>query len=108
MAVVNLWSPRVGPANDRSDGAGTWLSSARDWFVPLWFVPLVALAAVGARRLPRRFVALALGLLAYETLAAVVFTGATRYRVAWEFLLALLAAPAVVDLAHRARARLAR
>ena len=38
------------------------------------------------------FVVLALLLLAYKTLAAVVFAGTTRYRVPWDFLLALLAA----------------
>jgi hypothetical protein len=33
--------------------------------------------------------------LAYQTLAAMVFVGATRYRVASDFLIALLAAAAV-------------
>ena len=46
----------------------------------------------GVIRLPRRFVVLAVGLLAYQTVAAMVFAGATRYRVPWDFLLALLAA----------------
>jgi len=38
-------------------------------------------------------------------LAALVFVGATRYRVAWDFLLAILAAAALARLAERARAR---
>ena len=75
--------------------------------MPVWFIALVGLAVVGARRLPRRFVVLAVTLFAYETVAAVVFTGATRYRVAWEFLLALLAAPVVADIAAAVRRRLA-
>ena len=36
-----------------------------------------------------------LALLAYETLAAMVFVGATRYRVAWDFLIAISAAAAI-------------
>ena len=38
----------------------------------------------------RRLVALALALLAYQTLAAMVFVGATRYRVTTDFIIALL------------------
>ena len=41
---------------------------------------------------PRRFAVLALLVLAYQTLAAVAFVGATRYRVPTDFLIALLAA----------------
>jgi hypothetical protein len=52
---------------------------------------------------PRWFAVLALSLLAYETLAAMVFVGATRYRVAWDFVIALLAGPAVVALVARVR-----
>ena len=103
LAVAGLWSPIVGPASDRSEGSGTWLDTARNWIVPTWFVALLAFAVAGARRVPRRFLGLAMTLLAYETVMATVFTGATRYRVSWEFLLALLAAPAVVGLLDRVR-----
>lgn len=105
LAVWGLWNPIVGPASERSEGNGTWLDTARNWIVPTWFVTLLALAVIGARRVPRRFLGLALTLLAYETVMAMVFTGATRYRVAWEFLLALLAAPAIVALLDRVRHR---
>jgi hypothetical protein len=40
-------------------------------------------------------------LLAYETLAAMVFAGETRYRVPWDFLLAISAAAALVEVASR-------
>ncbi len=105
VAVWGLWNPIVGPASDRSEGSGSWLGTARDWIVPAWFVVLLGFAVAGARRVPRRFLGLALTLFAYETVMAAVFTGATRYRMAWEFLLALLAAPAVVGLLDRIRSR---
>ena len=44
---------------------------------------------------PRPFALLALLLLAYETVAAMVFVGATRYRISWDFLIAVLAAAAL-------------
>ena len=45
-------------------------------------------------------------LLGYQTLVAMLFVGETRYRVPWDFLLALLAAAALVELdARRAQAR---
>jgi hypothetical protein len=51
---------------------------------------------------PRRLVSLALALLAYQTLAAMVFVGATRYRVSTDFLIALLGACALEwALSHR-------
>ena len=56
--------------------------------------------------MPRAFAALSLLLLGYQWLIAMVFVGATRYRVPWDFVLALLAAAAIVDLAERlSRAR---
>ena len=55
-------------------------------------IALYALAIVGLFVLPRSFVALALVLLGYQTLVAMLFAGATRYRVSWDFLIALLAA----------------
>ena len=42
------------------------------------------------------FVALVLLLLAYQSLCAAVFVGATRYRVPWDFLTVLLATTALV------------
>ena len=105
IAVVGLWNPIVGPASERSDGSGTWLDTARNWLAPAWFVALLVLAIAGARAVPRRFLGLTLTLFAFETVMATVFTGATRYRVSWEFLLALLAAPAIVALIDRVLGR---
>jgi hypothetical protein len=48
---------------------------------------------------------LALLLFAYQSASAAVFVGATRYRVAWDFLLALLAAAALAHIAAWARER---
>jgi hypothetical protein len=42
--------------------------------------------------------------LAYQTLAAVVFVGATRYRVSTDFLIAVLAAAALEWVLARRRA----
>jgi hypothetical protein len=42
---------------------------------------------------------------AYNTLAAMVFAGETRYRVPWDFLLAVPAAAALLALYDRARRR---
>jgi hypothetical protein len=44
---------------------------------------------------------LALAVLAYQTLAAVVFVGATRYRIPTDFLIALLAAAAFEQVLGR-------
>jgi len=48
---------------------------------------------------------LAVLLLGYQTLVAVLFVGETRYRVPWDFLLAILAGAALVELNARVRAR---
>ena len=102
QATEMLWSPRGTQARGRP-GAGTWLDTARDWALPLHMLVLYAGALVGAMRLPRSLVVLALGLLAYQTAAAMVFAGATRYRVPWDFLFALLAGGAVAELLARRR-----
>ena len=58
-------------------------------------VALYVLAIAGLFVLPRSFVVLALTLLAYQTLVAMLFAGATRYRVPWDFLVAIMAASRV-------------
>jgi hypothetical protein len=63
------------------------------------------LAIVGAFLAPRHFVALAALMLAYNTVAAMVFAGTVRYRAPWDFLLALLAAFALTFLWERMRER---
>jgi 4-amino-4-deoxy-L-arabinose transferase-like glycosyltransferase len=88
-----LWDPRVTRTEGRS-GAGGLRDAARRWSA-LYFLPLYALALMGAFRLRRDVAVLAVALLAYVTVAAMVFAGATRYRVSWDFLLALGAAAVV-------------
>jgi len=63
------------------------------------------LGAIGLFLVPRFLSALAVLLLGYQTLVAMLFVGETRYRVPWDFLIALLAGAAVVELVHRLRAR---
>jgi hypothetical protein len=62
-------------------------------------ITLFGLAIIGLFVLPRNFVALALLLLAYQTLIAMLFAGATRYRVPWDFLIALMAAAGIDAIA---------
>jgi hypothetical protein len=68
-------------------------------------VPLYLLAAIGVFLVPRFLAALVVLVLGYQTLVAVLFVGETRYRVPWDFLLALLAGAALVELNARVRAR---
>ena len=90
QAVRMTWDPRT-TASATDSGKGL----IRTWAQPLYISALFALALIGVFVAPGWFVALALALLAYQTLAAMVFVGATRYRVSTDFLLALLAAGAV-------------
>lgn len=86
-----LWSPWVTETEGRP-GAGTWLDTARQTSEPLFAWVVYLFAAVGLFALPRRFVLLFAGVFAYQSLTAAIFMGATRYRVPWDFLLAILAA----------------
>jgi hypothetical protein len=87
LAVRMEWDPRT-TASATDSGRGL----LRTWAQPLYTSVLYALALLGLFFAPRRFAALAALILAYQTLAAVVFVGATRYRITTDFLLALLAA----------------
>jgi hypothetical protein len=94
------WDPRPTKTATES-GRGP----VRNWVQPLYTSVMFALGLIGLALVPRVFAALVLVLLAYETVAAMVFVGATRYRVAWDFLIALLAA-ATIDRGYaRWRAR---
>ena len=99
-----LWDPRSIRTEGRAE-AGGFVDDARTWVQPLYTIPLYVLAVLGLCVIPRRIAALFLALLAYNTLAALVFAGATRYRVPWDFLLALAAGAAVVWLLERWRPR---
>ena len=104
LSAKVLWQPNVLETSDRS-GAGTQLDVGRRVIEPAYMWVLYALAFVGLFFAPRAFVALALLLLAYQTAAALAFVGATRYRVAWDFLLAILAAATIEHLVQRRRPR---
>jgi 4-amino-4-deoxy-L-arabinose transferase-like glycosyltransferase len=97
LAVRMEWDPRT-TASATDSGHGV----LRTWAQPLYTSLLYALALIGVFFAPRRFVALALLILAYQTLAAMVFVGATRYRISTDFLLALLAAAVFERVRRRA------
>jgi hypothetical protein len=95
-----LWQPKV-PKTEGRPGKGTFLDVARDWAEPLFIVPVFLLALYGLTLVPRHFAGLAVALLAYQTVMAMLFMGQTRYRVPWDFLIMILAATAAVQLAGR-------
>jgi 4-amino-4-deoxy-L-arabinose transferase-like glycosyltransferase len=98
LAVRMEWDPRTtASATDSGHGA------IRSWAQPVYTSVLYALGLLGLFWAPRRFAALVLLVLAYQTLAAVVFVGATRYRITTDFLIALLAA-AVFERVRRRHA----
>jgi hypothetical protein len=99
QAVRMEWDPRT-TASATESGQG----AIRDLAQPLYTSALFALALAGLVVAPRAFAALAVAVLAYQTLAAMVFVGATRYRVATDFLVALVAA-ATVDWTFLRRRR---
>ncbi len=100
QAVRMEWDPR--PTKTATESGQGLL---RDVVQPVYTSLLFALGIVGLFVVPRFFAALALSLLAYETLAAMAFAGATRYRIAWDFLIAVLAAAAIERGWTRWRAR---
>jgi 4-amino-4-deoxy-L-arabinose transferase-like glycosyltransferase len=102
QATWMLWDPRVRETTGRP-GKGTHVDAARRWLEPVWLLPLAALAVVGVVAAPPSFAVLAVSLLAYDALAAMLFAGTTRYRVPWDFLLPLLGAAGVQRLASRRR-----
>jgi Dolichyl-phosphate-mannose-protein mannosyltransferase len=103
QAIRMLWDPR--PTLTDGGTAEGGHRTLRTWSEALWALPVFVLAAFGLRSVSRRFLVLALLFLGYETVMAAVFAGATRYRVAWDFVLALLAAAALDRMiAQRARA----
>jgi hypothetical protein len=95
QAVRMLWSPTFSVDSDDSE-RGRIAELGRDVVEPVYMVAVYLLALAGAFLVPRRFLALVLLLLAYSTLAAMAFAGTVRYRAPFDFLLALLAAAALV------------
>jgi 4-amino-4-deoxy-L-arabinose transferase-like glycosyltransferase len=100
VAARMLWQPAVTRTEGRR-GAGTSLDVGRRVVEPAYMILLYALGLVGLLYVPRRFAALALALLVYDTLTAMLFAGETRYRVPWDFLIALSAAAAVARVRTR-------
>jgi len=98
QATRMLWNPF--PHESDTSDAGI-AGAARDYLEPAFVILLYATAIAGLLVAPGRFTALALLLLAYNTLAAMAFAGTTRYRVPWDFLLALLAAFALIAIWER-------
>jgi 4-amino-4-deoxy-L-arabinose transferase-like glycosyltransferase len=94
QAVGMLWNPRAIQTQGRSESGGL-VDTLRTWAQPAYSIPLFLLGLLGLFLLPRRLAWLSVSLLAYQTVVAMGFAGATRYRVPWDFLLALPAAAAV-------------
>jgi 4-amino-4-deoxy-L-arabinose transferase-like glycosyltransferase len=95
QAVTMLWSPTFSVDSDDS-GRGRLAELGRDVVEPLFMLAVYALALAGAFVVPRRFLALVVLLVGYNTLLAMVFAGTVRYRAPFDFLLAILAAAALV------------
>jgi hypothetical protein len=104
LSTKLLWQPNVFETTGRP-GAGTRLDIGRRVIEPAYMWALYALAVAGLLVASRPFVVLALLLLAYQTACAAAFVGATRYRVAWDFLIALLATAALARAVSWARER---
>lgn len=90
QATAMLWSPQVPKTEGRSD-AGTLLDTGRTLVEPIYLVPILALALVGLFVSPWPLTSLVLFVLGYQTVVAALFAGTTRYRIAWDFLVVLLA-----------------
>jgi 4-amino-4-deoxy-L-arabinose transferase-like glycosyltransferase len=104
QAARMLWDPRALKTEGRPE-AGSGIDRLRTWVQPLYMIPLYGLALIGLFVVPRRFAALVLLMLGYQTLVAIGFAGVTRYRVPWDFLLALAASAALLRLADVAAGR---
>src|SRR5262245_18265349 len=89
-----LWHTRSTQTDGRYEEGGI-VDKLRKWAQPVYAVPLFLLALIGVFLLPRRLALLIVALLAYQTVIAMAFAGATRYRVPWDFLLAFAAAGVV-------------
>jgi hypothetical protein len=98
QATRMLWQPQ----QTRTEG-GPSSGVLKQWSEAVWTIPMYVLAAVGLFVVARSFAALALIFLLYNTAAAWVFAGATRYRISFDFVLALLAGAAIERLWSRSR-----
>jgi 4-amino-4-deoxy-L-arabinose transferase-like glycosyltransferase len=100
QATRMLWDPKQTRTQGGPEAtAGTF----RQWVEAVWAIPVYLLALIGLFFVPRMFASLAAIFLLYNTVAAWVFAGATRYRIAFDFVLALLAGEAIDRLSRRLR-----
>jgi 4-amino-4-deoxy-L-arabinose transferase-like glycosyltransferase len=102
QALRMFWDPRAQETEGRPS-AGGFLDVARTWVQPVYEIPLYLFAIWGLFLAPRRVSVLVLLMLGYQTLVAMGFAGDTRYRVVWDFCLALVASVAVLHLWSRLR-----
>jgi 4-amino-4-deoxy-L-arabinose transferase-like glycosyltransferase len=102
QATEMLWNPKQ---TKTDSGPEATAGSFRQWVEAVWAIPVYILALVGLFVVPRFFASLALLFLLYNTAAAWLFAGATRYRIAFDFVLALLAGAAIDRLLARLRYR---
>jgi len=102
QAATMLWNPFEQAGESARSDTG-FSAVARSTIEPAYLSALYLLAFLGAAVAGRRIAVLVVALLAYQTVVAMIFVGTTRYRVPWDFLLALLAAAALRDLARRRR-----
>jgi 4-amino-4-deoxy-L-arabinose transferase-like glycosyltransferase len=100
QATRMLWSPVPQESDESGSGAA---KLARQTVEPAFVIALYVLALIGFFVAPAHFSALAAVMLGYNTLAAMVFAGTARYRVPWDFLLAVLAAFALEWVWRRVR-----
>jgi len=98
QATRMLWQPE----QTRTEG-GPPSGQLKAWSEAVWTIPMYLLALVGFFVVARSFAALALIFLLYNTAAAWLFAGATRYRISFDFVLALLAGAAIDRLLSRSR-----
>ena len=102
QATELLWSPAVS-ADTGGPQSGGAFHAAKHVIEPAYVIPLYALAVVGLFLVSAPIGVLAILFALYETVAAWVFEGTTRYRVPWDFALALLAAAALTRWPLRRR-----
>jgi hypothetical protein len=100
-ATRMLWSP----VQTRTEGGPQTASAVRRWIEAVWAIPIYLLALIGLFLVRRRVAALMAIFLVYETLEVLVFAGATRYRITFDFVLALAAAATLSRAASRLRYR---
>jgi hypothetical protein len=98
-----LWQPQATRTAERRGSSAGLMGTLRSRAQPVYMLALYALGLYGLTRLRRRYLLLVLVLLAYQTALAMLFIGETRYRVPWDFLIAVPAAAGALALVERLR-----